>query len=130
MKRQPPRPSVYRAWSMKYEAPAPSASGAPPGVVGGVLRPPAAMPASLILLCNALRTCRVRAPLAVTRVPQIVNGTRIYNKAGTIGRTKICDATNTVVGKWPSAAATVQMGKSVLLPYASKAFEPVSESVQ
>jgi hypothetical protein len=44
----------------------------------------------------------------------VVNGTRIYNKEGTIGSTKLCDKTNVVAGKWPSAAETVKLARSVL----------------
>jgi len=55
--------------------------------------------------------CR-KAPL------MIVNGTLLYNKAGEIHE-RVCDATNVVAGKWPSAAETVQMAQSVLLPYTS-----------
>merc|ERR1719453_869799 len=39
-----------------------------------------------------------------------VSGNAIYNKQGVLSGTKLCDATNKVVGKWPSAAEVVAMG--------------------
>ena len=43
-----------------------------------------------------------------------VSGNAIFNKNGTLGDTKICDASNHVAGKWPTAAEVVAMGEHVL----------------
>ena len=42
-----------------------------------------------------------------------VSGNTIYNKAGT-WTAKVCDQTNVLAGKWPDAAAVVEMGRKVL----------------
>jgi len=42
-----------------------------------------------------------------------VSGNAIYNKQGSL-QVKLCDTTNRVAGKWPSAAEVVAMGERVL----------------
>ena len=42
-----------------------------------------------------------------------VSGNTIYNKAGSWSA-KVCDKTNVLAGKWPDAAAVVEMGRKVL----------------
>ena len=44
----------------------------------------------------------------------VVSGNSIYNKAGSLGKTVLCDASNVVKGKWPSAEDVVQMARAVL----------------
>lgn len=43
-----------------------------------------------------------------------VSGNTIYNGAGTLNGTKICDVTNRVLGKWPTPDQIVKMGRDVL----------------
>jgi hypothetical protein len=43
-----------------------------------------------------------------------VSGNSIYNREGSLGDTKLCDTSNHVAGKWPSAKEVTEMGKRVL----------------
>ena len=44
----------------------------------------------------------------------VVSGNDVYNADGSLGKTQICDPSNKIAGRWPSAAQVVQMGRDVL----------------